>query len=304
MGSRYSRRYPRRRRFHMGRLCLLIGIGIVIIAIIILIICALAGAFSGTGSSNPTPSPSPSAVASVQPSPTPSPTSTPSNTSFLDNAAFLGNSMIDDLDTYGVLGDADVFARTNLTVSTVFNTPTIKGSVPIIEEIKGKDYDRVYLLFGHNELGWPKAETFIKKYGEIIDTVNTELPDATVYVQSILPVSKAVSDKNKDNTNKDRIEEYNELLQELAEEKKAVYLDVGSVMRDEDGYMIEGASADGAHPNVQYSKLWVEYLGKHADDGKTSGASPTPTTKSTAKASATPNSSAKASSTPKESASS
>lgn len=180
--------------------------------------------------------------------------------SVFDNTAFVGNSVIDDLDTYNIVPNADFFARTGLTVTSVMTKSTVKGDVPVIDELKGKSYDKVFLMFGLNELGWEYPGVFQEDYGKLIDEVRSRLPDTDIYIQSLLPVSAEASQKNQNNVNNSRIREYNDLLEDLAREKGVTYLDVASVLQDSEGNLPKEASADGIHPNIAYCRRWVDYI--------------------------------------------
>ena len=111
-----------------------------------------------------------------------------------------------------------------------------------------------------NELGWPNTQAFCDGYGEIIDAVRERQPEATVYIQSILPVSAEVSAQNIDNTNNQQILKFNEMLKDIAKDKNAVYLDVASVMTDSDGNLPNEAATDGIHPGSKYYQKWADYL--------------------------------------------
>ncbi len=183
----------------------------------------------------------------------------------LSNSAMLGNSYLDGFVTYNVLPDMDCFYRVGLNVRTVFTKTMLNHEIPVIDELQnGKSYDRVFLIFGENELGWPNTQAFYDGYGEVIDAVRERQPEAAVYIQSILPVSQEVSEKNIDCTNNEQILKFNEMLKELAKEKDAIYLDVASVMMDENGNLPEDAAVDGIHPGSKYYKIWAEYLEDNA----------------------------------------
>lgn len=47
-------------------------------------------------------------------------------------------------------------------------------------------------MFGLNEASWPYSEVFIDEYGDIIDEARAINPNAIIYIQSILPVTKAL----------------------------------------------------------------------------------------------------------------
>ena len=181
---------------------------------------------------------------------------------FLDTA-FVGNSFVFDLKNYGLIPSADFYGRVGLTVRTVFTESVAGSTIPVIDELKAKQYKTVILVFGENELGWVYPEIFKEEYAKVIDAVRERQPSADIYVQAIFPVSAAASAKNEYNTNNLRIREYNQLLEALAAETGAGYLDPGSEMQDSDGCLPDEAAADGIHPNIQYCQLWVHDLRTH-----------------------------------------
>lgn len=210
----------------------------------------------------------------TQPTSTPSPTEAPSSesstasetsndNSCFENSAFVGNSMLEDLNMYGIIDNADFYAKTGLTVSTVFTETTIDGTAPIMDEVIAGGYDKVFLMFGLNELGWSYSDVFIEDYGKIIDTLLKANPNVEIYVQSLFPVSKERSDKNLYGVTNERIVEYNSMLKELTEEKGVHYVDVYASMVTKDGTLEDSASPDGVHPNMDYCKIWVQYLREH-----------------------------------------
>ncbi len=216
----------------------------------------------------------PTVEPTTQPTSTPSPTETPSSesstasetsndNSCFENSAFVGNSMLEDLNMYGIIDNADFYAKTGLTVSTVFTKTTIDGTAPIMDEVIAGGYDKVFLMFGLNELGWSYSDVFIEDYGKIIDTLLNANPDMEIYVQSLFPVSKERSDKNLYGVTNERIVEYNSMLKELTEEKGVHYVDVYASMVTKDGTLEDSASPDGVHPNMDYCKVWVQYLREH-----------------------------------------
>lgn len=179
----------------------------------------------------------------------------------LKGAAFVGNSCVDVLHSYGIVPEADFFARTGLTVTEAFKKPVINGQVPVLEELKrDKRYTKVFLMFGENELGWSTDSAFTDGYAKVIQSVRASQPEAGIYVQSILPVSKAVSDKNEDNTNNARIDQFNEMLEDLCTEQQVTYVDVHSQFLQADGSLVDGISTDGIHFNKAGCQKWVDYL--------------------------------------------
>ncbi|MCH4239107.1 MAG: GDSL-type esterase/lipase family protein [Oscillospiraceae bacterium] len=181
----------------------------------------------------------------------------------LKGAALVGNSCVEGLAMQDVLPEADFYARVGLTVQTAFTKTAAGGTQPVMQALGSKKYSKVLLEFGENELGWGSTQAFYNAYAKLVDYVKKVQPGAKVYIQSILPVSAAVSQRNVDQENNRRIEEYNALLQKLAKQEGAVYLDAASVMKDADGCLPNDAAEDGIHLNRKYCGIWADYLKKH-----------------------------------------
>lgn len=174
-------------------------------------------------------------------------------------AALLGNSNLEDLNTYGLLPDADFYYKVGLTVTDAMTTPAEGGTVPAIDELQGKDYDKVFLMFGNNELGWTK-ETFLADYSTLIQEVRSYNPNARIYVMGILPITKETSDKGENGATQARIDEYNEDLKTLANSNDCYFMDLGMAFKDSTGYLPAEAAADGVHLNKEYSTAWAQIL--------------------------------------------
>lgn len=178
------------------------------------------------------------------------------------DAAFIGDSRTEALKTYGLLKGADYYTYKGLKVDTVFTEPCIDvdgSKMTVMDAIGLKQYKRIYIMLGANELGWVSTDIFIDDYGKIIDKLKETQPGATIYVQSILPVSAKKSEID-EIYNNPRINEFNGLIQAMAEEKGATYLPVNTAVMDETGALPAGASTDGVHPNIDYCRKWTAYL--------------------------------------------
>lgn len=179
------------------------------------------------------------------------------------DALFIGDSRTEALKTYGVVEGASFLTHKGLMVNTAFTKPVIRndsGTVTVVEALQQEpQHNRVYIMLGVNELGWPSIKTFIDDYGKLIDAVRSSQPNATIYVQSILPVSKKKSDSDSVYNNP-RINQFNEQIQKMAAEKGVVYLEVNKALMDDAGALPVGAATDGVHPNIDYCRKWAEYL--------------------------------------------
>lgn len=181
------------------------------------------------------------------------------------DAVFIGNSRTEGLRNYDGLDGAVYYAQKGLMVDTAYTKKVVDiggREYSAMQAIKKKHFGKVYLMFGINELGWSSSQTFFDDYGKMVDDIKKDLPDAKIYIQSVMPVSEKKSESSNIYNNA-KIKEFNIRLKKLANDKKTVYLDVAGAVSDSGGTLPEGASVDGVHMNSQYCGKWCDYLKTH-----------------------------------------
>ena len=188
--------------------------------------------------------------------------------SYFSDAVFVGDSRTEGLRMYsGISPSPKFFSGVGLTVTKVFSDQIVQLNgqwLTVADALRQADYNKVYIMLGMNELGWVYESVYAQDYGRIIDVIRETHPDAAIYVQSIIPVSKW-----KDTTDPDRIYtnanvvRLQKVLCEMCEEKNVHYVNVAEVMQDENGYLFSEATEDGMHLTQEYCKIWAEYLRTH-----------------------------------------
>ena len=189
--------------------------------------------------------------------------------SYFDDAVFIGDSRTEGLFINTGLSNATFYTHQGMTVSEVFTREVINAGgkkTTVMDALAGASFSKVYIMLGINETGWVYDSIFIEKYGEIIDAIREINPDAVIYVQSILPVTNEVSAAHSYIKN-ERIDTYNQLLQDMAREKKVCYLNVAEAIAADDGSLPEDAAADGIHLNKASCQVWLTYLREHTTAG-------------------------------------
>ena len=204
--------------------------------------------------------------------PTIAPTAAPSNApgqlnyGVFDNCCFIGNSVFEGLHNYGVIKNGTWYTKVGLNILTVYNTPVIGGTVPVIDELNSGSYSGVLLMFGQNECGWPDLNNFIRKYEQLLRDVWAKQPQAKLFIMGITPVSKAVSDKGENGVTNANINTINEGLEALASRtENAYFVSVPSLFYTSDGSLQPDASTDGVHLNVNYMRLWADHICRIVD---------------------------------------
>lgn len=186
--------------------------------------------------------------------------------SYFDDAVFVGDSLTVGLGNYGVLPAENIYADIGLNLDTILTKECIQtsdGSVTVLNALKLKKPSKVYIMLGSNGIAWITPEKLAEKYAAFLSKVKAELPDATIYVESILPVTaeKQAGDARYSN---EAIVEYNKLLFNLAKEQKVNYLDCHTEFKMSDGTLnTEYAEQDGMHlKKVGYNALF-EFFKTH-----------------------------------------
>ena len=188
---------------------------------------------------------------------------------YFNDAVFIGDSRTVGLSEYSSLKDSSTFyAATGLSVHKLFtakivSVPGQKSKITVEKALSERQFSKVYLMLGINEMGTGTAESFVQKYGECVERIRELQPDATIYLQSIMKVTGKRSQKG-DYINNEGIEARNEGIKALADNRTVFYLDVNEAVCDEDGALREEYTHDGVHLKAQYIDLWKEYLMSHA----------------------------------------
>lgn len=188
---------------------------------------------------------------------------------YFADALFLGDSRTVGLGQYGSLKDiATFYASTGMTIykllgAEIVEMPEQQKKITVEEALQHQSFSKIYIMMGINEVGGGTAESFAKAYGEVIARIQELQPDAIIYIEGILKVTKARSDKG-DYINNEAIEARNEAISQLADGEKIFYLDVNQAVCDEDGGLVKDYTSDGVHLKAKYIALWEEYLKDNA----------------------------------------
>lgn len=257
-------------------------------------------------SPSPTPVETPSPTPEPTPTPTPEPTEAPSATptpepdyepgsytetdiptwhqynyalgeseavdlDYFSDAAFVGDSLTDGLLIYSQLNTTTAanLSHQGLNVLTAVTEDviTVGGEkVSAVDALKAKDYAKVYILLGVNELGWYNDQRFYNTYADLVDAVKANAPNAVIYLQTLLPVT-AEKSRTHDYFNNEKILVYNDLIAKLAQEKGVYLLDTHVSVMNDDGVLPADGSSDGIHLTRSYYAKWLDYLRTHTAPG-------------------------------------
>lgn len=188
--------------------------------------------------------------------------------SYFDDAVFIGDSRTVGMQYYSGLDQAAFFAKTGMNVYEILedqflNDPETGEEVSVAHMMKKYQYGKIYLMIGINELGTGNTATFQNAYERVLKKFRKWQPQAVIYIQGIIPVSKvkASEDEIFNNIN---INDKNVAIAQLADGKNIFYLDVSEKLTDKKGYLKADYTFDEVHMYAQYYAKWTDYLLEHA----------------------------------------
>ena len=188
-------------------------------------------------------------------------TSKPNTNTYMGDALFIGDSRTVGLMEYSGMDGADYFCTVGMSVYNIHKKPVSVpnvGKVTLSELLNGKKYGKIYIMLGVNEVGYKFSST-AEKYSELIAFIKDKQPNAVVFIQANLHVSKSRSDSDKV-VNNIAINGLNAELSKLADGKSIFYLDANILFDDEAGGLSADKSEDGTHLYAKYYREWGEWI--------------------------------------------
>ena len=128
---------------------------------------------------------------------------------------------------------------------------TTRGVLARLHQVTSGKPSQVFLLIGTNDLTIGESdEAIVNNISTIVDRLATESPETQVFVQSILPRSDGY---------RERVETLNDKLR-LAIEDRAEWIELYSLMVDEDGSIADLYSNDELHLHGAGYAVWVDAI--------------------------------------------
>lgn len=185
---------------------------------------------------------------------------------WFSDAVLIGDSRVDGFRLYSGASEADYIVRAGMSVYEVDKEKqniSVGGAKHSVYQLLGrKQYAKVYLSIGINELGYYDPKGYAETYKKIIDRVSRLQPDAQIYVMTLIPVNAKVCKENNQRSyiNNDLIRQYNTALVEMAAAKDVLLINAAEALAGEDGELLEEMTSDGVHFIKDGYAAWRDYL--------------------------------------------
>jgi len=133
----------------------------------------------------------------------------------------------------------------------------IQGIQNRLLEISRHEPSTVFLMVGVNDLQFHPSQYVINRYIALLDLMRKELVNATIVVQSILPINNAIYQYNTTNSEIDKV---NKALQDYCKRHSIEYIDIAGSLKDAENSLKLSFTSDGIHINGIAYNIWKEKL--------------------------------------------
>lgn len=187
--------------------------------------------------------------------------------SYFDDALFIGDSRTVGLSEYSGLTNAAFYAKTSLTIYDYYDNRFIlvegeKEKLTLDEALQLKQYGKIYIMLGINEIGRGGPQTFGAEYLKVLTRIRELQPNTILFVEGIMRVTAVKSETDPVFTN-NNINIRNSLLATVDNHHDVFYIDMNDAVCDEQGNLNAEYTFDDIHLKASYYSLWKDFLLQH-----------------------------------------
>lgn len=133
----------------------------------------------------------------------------------------------------------------------------VEDRLPTVVAVNPK---KLFVLVGINDLYRVDSEVLLERYERLMSRIKNELPETSVYIQSIIPVD---AEQEKQKPRNEEVRKANRRICELCLKYGFTFVDIYSKL-SEDSVLPAEFTKDGVHLNAAGYKVWaseiVQYL--------------------------------------------
>ena len=164
------------------------------------------------------------------------------------NAVVLGDSIAAGFSEYDILNASSVIAESDARLG---------HPESLIERAKAMSPQILFLSLDIRDVTAEDGgiDAFTEQYGTFLDTLQEELPNAHIFVNSIFPVQEKALESEPE---LGQTEQYNNALEELCDSRRVGFIDNTDIVEDQ--YYEE----DGIHFQMSFYTVWAEHMAEVA----------------------------------------
>jgi lysophospholipase L1-like esterase len=170
---------------------------------------------------------------------------------------FLGDSITD-------MGEwAELFGSTNVLNRGISSDITF-GVLNRLDETIARKPSKIFILIGINDIARNIPDSVIVgNYEKIVQQIQQHSPNTKIYIQSILPTNNNFTEFKNHQNKTEHITFINTQLQKIATAYKATYVNIASVLLNDEQMLDSKYTNDGLHLKGEGYMAWKNYLIKN-----------------------------------------
>ncbi|WMJ22592.1 GDSL-type esterase/lipase family protein [Paludicola sp. MB14-C6] len=196
---------------------------------------------------------------------------------YFKDAVFIGDSISVGFRNSQALVPQNVIAAQNIGFNQIASDKPVfdvqSKKYTLFDAIKtlGFEPKKIYILLGTNGLPWYDNSAHIEYYETVLDRIKSTYPKSTIYLESVPPITNEAELRYKRDgktfTN-EKINEFNKMVEALAEKKKVFYLNIHEALVNKDGVLSDDYDAkDGVHLMRNGYQAMADYYRTHTVGG-------------------------------------
>lgn len=182
--------------------------------------------------------------------------------SYFDDAVFIGDSRTVGLHDYGNMENATFYATVGMNIYDLWTDEfcEVNGQEVTLEQaLRAQKFGKIYFQIGINEMGRGTVDGFMEEYVAAVEKFRELQPDAIIFVQGIMRVAGEKSNSDPIFNNQG-INERNDRIAALADNRNIFYIDVNEVVCDENGDLQADLTFDNLHLYGSKYGIWHDFL--------------------------------------------
>lgn len=186
--------------------------------------------------------------------------------SFFSDAVFIGDSRMEGFRNASGITQGTFLTGVGLSINDMDKQiiSTSDGQISVYQGLSGRQYKRIYLMLGTNDLGFYPWEDFQPLFEKVIKQFHELQPGATIYVCSVIYVEESKIAQGFEYDNNENVQTINKYILGTCEDLwYSYYVNLNEIFSDGNHELIPGASADGIHLEAEYCEDMLTYLKSH-----------------------------------------
>ncbi len=165
------------------------------------------------------------------------------------DVAFFGNSIVTGSDFQMKFPDKKI-------INLGYSGDNMIGMLRRVPMLKAANPKKIFIMAGTNDLVHIGLEEYEKRYENLLRTIKDALPNARIYIQSVLPSNHKMIDYAPN----EKVQKANGIAKEMAAVFQCSYIHLYDLYVDENNELPKELTRDGVHLHKNAYDRWAEAI--------------------------------------------